>query len=74
NLLFVLGLTATVRPVAASPLFFRFDIPVMLALTLVLLPIARSQLRISRREGLFLLSSYGAYLLYLIAARPPSLG
>lgn len=74
NLLFVLGLTATVRPVTASPLFFRVDIPIMLALTLVLLPIARSQLRISRREGLFLLFSYGTYLVYLIAARPSPLG
>lgn len=74
NLLFVLGFTATVRPVTASPLFFQADIPVMLSLTVVLLPIARSQLTISRREGVFLLSSYGAYLLYLITARPSPLG
>lgn len=74
NLLFVLGVTAAVRPVTASPLFFRTDIPVMLALTVLLLPMARTQLRISRREGLFLLSSYGAYLLYLIIARPSTLG
>lgn len=66
NLLFVLGVTATVHPIPSSPRFFRFDIPVMLVFTLILIPTAGSQLRISRREGGFLLTAYAGYILYLV--------
>ncbi len=66
NLLFVLGVTATVHPIPSSPQFFRFDIPVMFGFTLVLIPIAGSQLRISRREGGFFLTAYVGYILYRV--------
>ncbi|NOY52803.1 MAG: calcium/sodium antiporter [Deltaproteobacteria bacterium] len=65
NLLFVLGVTATVHPIPSSPQFFRFDIPVMLAFTVLLIPFAGSRLQISRREGGLLLAAYCGYILYL---------
>jgi cation:H+ antiporter len=65
NLLFVLGVTASVHPIPSAPRFIRSDIPIMIVFTLILFPIAKNQMKISRREGAFLLSAYGAYLFYL---------
>ncbi len=66
NLLFILGVTALVRPIPSSAGFFRFDIPVMILFTLILIPIAKNQMRISRFEGGALLFAYGAYLFFLV--------
>jgi len=66
NLLFVLGVTASVHPIPSSSRFPAIDIPVMLGFTLLLIPFAGSRLRISRREGGLLLTAYGGYLLYLV--------
>jgi cation:H+ antiporter len=66
NILFVLGVTSTVHPIPSSAQFFRVDIPIMLLFTLVLVPIARNQMKISRGEGAFLLSGYVGYILFLV--------
>ncbi len=65
NILFVLGATASIHPIPSSPQFFRIDLPVMIGFTAILLPIAKTQMRISRAEGAFLLLGYGGYLLLL---------
>ena len=64
----VMGLTAVIAPegvpIAASAV--RFDLPVMVAVALALLPIAFTGLRIARWEaGLFVLL-YAAYVTYLL--------
>ncbi len=68
NVLAVLGLTAVVSPagveVAASAL--RFDIPVMIAVTVACLPIFFTGHLIARWEGCLLLGYYFAYTAYLI--------
>jgi cation:H+ antiporter len=72
NLLGVLGLTALLAPVALAvpPSVARFDLWVLVAASLALLPIALSGRLIARWEGVVLLSYYGAYLAYLaLAAR-----
>jgi cation:H+ antiporter len=67
-----LGLTALLAPdalpVPAS--VARFDLWVMVAATIALLPMAMSGRLIARWEGVVLLTYYGAYLAYLaLAAR-----
>lgn len=64
----VLGLSAVVAPegveVATSAL--RFDLPIMFAVTLILLPIALTRLAVARWEGAVLLVFYCAYIGYLL--------
>lgn len=70
NLLGVLGLSAVVSqkglPVAAS--FLRFDLPVMVLVAIVLLPMAICRPRISRPAGGLLLVGYGAYVIWMLHA------
>ncbi|WP_394230288.1 calcium/sodium antiporter [Shewanella colwelliana] len=66
NILGILGLTAVVQPIMASGLNI-VDIGVMLVLSMVLLPLAWTGLRIGRREGALLLMVYLTYICYLIS-------
>ncbi len=70
NLLCVLGLTAALPPsgvpVAASALYF--DLPVMVAVAVVCLPIFFTGGRISRWEGALLLGYFFAYMGYVLLA------
>jgi cation:H+ antiporter len=70
NLLMVLGVTAAVSPsgVAVAPEAMRFDLPIMLAVALVCLPIFFTAGRIDRWEGVLLLGFYIAYVVFLILA------
>ena len=64
NALFVLGTTALVRPIRV-PAGTALDLAVMLALALVLLPMAITDgRRITRTEGAVLSVAYAAYLLW----------
>ena len=69
NLMSVLGLTSIVSsdgiPVSDSSL--RLDFPVMLAATVVLVPIVWNGARIRRWEGLVLMGFYAAYVAYLVS-------
>ncbi|TWU39947.1 Inner membrane protein YrbG [Novipirellula aureliae] len=66
NILSVLGAAAAVSPnglqVPTSAL--RFDIPMMILVSIVCLPIFFTGYRISRWEGMFFLSSYIAFVAY----------
>ncbi len=68
NLLGVLGLSGIVAGdgVAVSDGSLRLDLPVMLAATIVLLPIFWSGFEIHRWEGIVLVSAYAAYIAYLV--------
>jgi cation:H+ antiporter len=68
NLLSVLGVTGIVAPggVAVSDASLRLDLPVMLAATIVLLPIFWSGFTIARWEGAVLVAFYVAYVAYLV--------
>ncbi|MEB0038884.1 calcium/sodium antiporter [Pseudomonas sp. MH10] len=69
NLLGVLGLTAMVAPspLSISPNALNFDLPVMLAVSAVCLPVFYSGYRVTRTEGLLLLSLYLAYGLHIVS-------
>jgi cation:H+ antiporter len=67
NILVVLGLSSAISPdgIAVLPQAIAFDIPVMIAVALVCLPIFFSNSEISRREGFLLLLYYALYIGYL---------
>jgi cation:H+ antiporter len=68
NVLAVLGAAALVAAdgVAVSPAIYRFDLPVMLAVSLACLPIFFTGHTIARWEGAVFLAYYLAYTAYLI--------
>ncbi len=68
NILSVLGLTALVAPsgTPVSPAAGVFDIPVMLAVAVLALPIFFTGNRIERWEGWLFIFYYAAYTTYLI--------
>ena len=67
NILCVVGLTATVSPLARTPDtgLQTLDLGVMLALTFLLLPFLWSRRTLARGEGAILLAVYGVYICYL---------
>lgn len=67
NILCVLGGTAAVagQGVVVPPSALRFDIPVMVAVSVACLPILITGSVVSRREGALLVAFYVAYTLYL---------
>lgn len=66
NLLAVFGTASLVRPLPVDPALFRFEIPVMLAASVLLLPFAWTRLRIERWEGALLLAGYLVFTWVLI--------
>ena len=65
NVLFILGATALVRPVAVPPEIVRVDVWVMLATSVALVVFAVTGWRVTRTEGAVLLAGYAAYLTWL---------
>lgn len=68
NLMSVLGLTSIVASdgIPVSDVSLRLDFPVMLAATIVLVPIVWNGFEIRRWEGVVLVSFYVAYVAYLV--------
>jgi cation:H+ antiporter len=67
NVLLVIGLAAAVAPqgINVSSAALRFDMPLMIAVSLVCLPVFYSGWVIDRLEGLIFLGYYVAYTIYL---------
>lgn len=61
NICGILGLTAVIQPIAVPAEIARFDIWIMLGVTLLLLLQLRSGWRLSRVEGALLLTLYAGY-------------
>lgn len=68
NILGILGITALVRPVPVQAAIVNGDMLWMLGTAVLLLPVLRSQARISRLEGGVLVGAYVAYLAVLLRA------
>lgn len=68
NLMSVLGLTSIVSSdgIPVSDVSLRLDFPVMLAATVVLVPIVWNGFQIKRWEGFVLIAFYTAYVAYLV--------
>lgn len=67
NLLGILGLSAAVTPLPVAAGVRASDGWWMLGVTVLLFPVMRTGLRVSRWEGVGLLGLYGAYLVVLLA-------
>ncbi|MDO7928468.1 calcium/sodium antiporter [Pseudomonas sp. KFB-139] len=69
NLLGVLGLTALISPVplTISPNALVFDLPIMLGVAVLCLPLFYAGYRITRLEGLLLLALYLTYGLHIVS-------
>ncbi len=65
NVLAILGIAAMISPLEA-PGLSRIDLLLMVAVAVVLLPMARTGGRVSRREGALLLISYIGYTAWMI--------
>jgi len=66
NVLAIIGITSLVSPIQVSDLFLKQDFLWMIGFTLILYPILKSKLNISRWEGFLLLVLYGLYLYAVI--------
>lgn len=71
NVLGILGVAAVLSPggIEVAPAALRFDIPVMIAVSVACLPIFFTGWAISRWEGLVLLGYYGAYGAFVLLAQ-----
>ena len=71
NIVLVLGITCLAAPQALQlePALVRIDIPIMVAATLVCVPIFISGRRVSRAEGGAMVAAYLAYLTFLLATQ-----
>jgi cation:H+ antiporter len=62
NILLVLGALVLIAPVQLAAEVLRFDLWVMVGVTVLLIPIMMSGWRISRLEGMLFLALYAAYI------------
>ena len=67
NALGILGGCALISPVAVSSEFLRFDVWVMVGTAVLLVGFATTGWRLSRREGVVFLATYGLYLVAQLA-------
>ena len=66
NLFMVLGLTGLIKPFSLSPDLLRRDLPIMLAFTLILIPILHRHDGTRRWHGVLFLGGYLAYCYSLV--------
>ncbi|CAN5733006.1 calcium/sodium antiporter [soil metagenome] len=68
NILGILGMCGLIAPfgVAVAPSILAFDLPIMIAVSLLALPIFISGMRIGRGEGLLFLGYYAAYTTFVV--------
>ncbi len=67
NVLYILGTSALVRPLAIDRPTLIFSLPVALALTLLMFFLGLRRLRYNRRDGFILLGFYLLYVIVLIS-------
>jgi cation:H+ antiporter len=65
NLAFVMGAASLITPLAVEVDAMTWDLTVMVALTGVMWMLLKSARETRRRDGVFLLSAYGAFMAYL---------
>ncbi len=65
NILAVLGCASLARPMAVPESVIRVEAPVMLAVSILVLPFVWTTLRITRWEGAVFLVAYGAFIVLL---------
>lgn len=66
NVLGILGVSASLTPLAVSPAMIRSDLWWMLGISLALFPMMRSRAVVGRLEGGLLAAAYGTYVTLLV--------
>jgi cation:H+ antiporter len=66
NILFVLGVCPMIRPLVVDPSLLRFELPVMLAFTVALVPMILHRSTLGRRKGGLLVGGYGFFIAALV--------
>jgi cation:H+ antiporter len=66
NLLLILGTTALIHPLPAHPSMLTFEIPVMVGISILLVPLALRGSRITRWEGALLVVGYFVFLFVVV--------
>lgn len=66
NILGVLGPVAILQPLGVAPSVLRFELPVMIGVSVLLLPLAWTRLRLERWEGALLLGGYALFIVMLL--------
>lgn len=66
NTLGILGFTAAIKPIDVPPAIARLDVWVLVAATAAMVLFARRRGKVTRGEGLLLLTGYGGYIGWLI--------
>lgn len=67
NMLGIVGVTAVIQPLSVPAELLSRDILWMIGFSVLLFPLMRSGLRVSRLEGMVLLAGYVAYLVVLLS-------
>ncbi|MCK4838532.1 MAG: calcium/sodium antiporter [Desulfobulbaceae bacterium] len=62
NILLIIGAICLIRPIFITQATIRFEIPLMVAYSILLLPLLRTGFKLSRLEGFILLLSYAVYI------------
>ena len=65
NVLFILGVCATITPLAVAPQLIRLDVPIMVGAALTLLLMAQDGV-LNRLDGAILVGTLAAYMLFVI--------
>ena len=65
NILAIMGVTTILTPVSVPEQFFYADFPIMIATSLMLVPLATGKIKITRLTGLVFFLLYIIYLLFL---------
>jgi cation:H+ antiporter len=66
NLLFILGVSALIRPIAVAPILLTFEVPAMILFALVLVPLAWHGRVLGRLSGAVLVTGYVMFTALLI--------
>jgi cation:H+ antiporter len=66
NILGVLGAAALMRPMPVVPSLLRFELPIMIGVSVLLLPLAWTRLRLERWEGVVLVAGYVVFVAVLL--------
>lgn len=66
NILSIIGITSLIRPISIGEEFLKQDFYWLLGISLVLIPLMKSKMRISKLEGGILLGIYVAYLIFIL--------
>jgi cation:H+ antiporter len=67
NIFAILGTTATIHPLSARPEIFNLEIPMMVAFSLAVLPLASRGMKLVRWEAALLIVAYAVFLSLLVS-------